>query len=130
IAVAFGGEVVRAPLPQHGKPSQVHHDGSALFVGIPTPFTAMRYHSLCVRDGALPEELRATAYSEDGVLMALEHRVHPVWGVQFHPESVGTPEGRQLLSNFLTLGQHWWANPPPPVPSPSAAPSFPPAPKG
>jgi len=101
IASAFGGSVVRAPEPRHGKSSAVHHDGSALFAGLPSPFEAGRYHSLVVEEAALPPELTVTARTEDGVVMALSHRERPVYGVQFHPESVLTPLGERLLANFV-----------------------------
>ena len=102
IGVAFGGEVVRAPELMHGKVSSVGHDGKGVFKGISQPFTAARYHSLIVA-GPLPEELEATAHAEDGTLMGLRHRTLPIHGVQFHPESVLTAEGHQLLRNFLEL---------------------------
>jgi len=101
IAVHHGADVVRAPAPRHGKSSAVAHDGSGLFRGLSTPFAAGRYHSLAVREEGLPRELAVTARSEDGVVMALAHRSKPVYGVQFHPESVLTPEGERLLANFL-----------------------------
>jgi len=101
IAAHHGGAVVRAPVPRHGKSSSVVHDGSALFRELPTPFSAGRYHSLAVQEDGLPPELAVTAHSEDGVVMALAHRSKPVYGVQFHPESVLTPEGERLLANFL-----------------------------
>jgi anthranilate synthase/aminodeoxychorismate synthase-like glutamine amidotransferase len=101
IASAFGGAVVRAPEPRHGKSSAVRHDGSPLFAGVPSPFEAGRYHSLVVDEAALPPELAVTARTEDGVVMALAHRDRPVYGVQFHPESVLTPLGERLLANFF-----------------------------
>ncbi len=101
IAAFHGGSVVRAPAPRHGKSSAVEHDGSPLFRGMASPFSAGRYHSLAVREEGLPDELQVTARSEDGVVMALAHRSRPVFGVQFHPESVLTPEGERLLANFL-----------------------------
>jgi anthranilate synthase/aminodeoxychorismate synthase-like glutamine amidotransferase len=101
IAAHHGGSVVRAPVPRHGKSSSVAHDGSGLFRGLPTPFSAGRYHSLAVKEDGLPDELAVTARSEDGVVMALAHRSKPVWGVQFHPESVLTSDGERLLANFL-----------------------------
>jgi anthranilate synthase/aminodeoxychorismate synthase-like glutamine amidotransferase len=101
IAALHGGRVVRAPEPRHGKSSPVTHDGSLLFAGIASPFEAGRYHSLVVREEDLPAELTVTARSDDGVVMALAHRTKPVFGVQFHPESVLTPEGSRLLANFL-----------------------------
>jgi anthranilate synthase component II len=101
IAAFHGGSVVRAPAPRHGKSSPVTHDGSALFGGMSSPFEAGRYHSLVVREEGLPGELSVTAISDDGLVMALAHRAKPVFGVQFHPESVLTPEGERLLANFL-----------------------------
>jgi anthranilate synthase/aminodeoxychorismate synthase-like glutamine amidotransferase len=101
IAAAFGGSVVRAPEPRHGKTSSVLHDGSAIFAGVPSPFDAGRYHSLVVEEASLPAELTVTARSEDGLVMALAHRERPVYGVQFHPESVLTPAGARLLANFV-----------------------------
>ena len=102
IGVAFGGEVVRAPQLMHGKTSTVVHDGKGVFRGVSQPFTAGRYHSLIVAD-PLPADLEAAAHTEDGVLMGVRHRHLPIHGVQFHPESVLTGEGRQLLKNFLEL---------------------------
>jgi anthranilate synthase/aminodeoxychorismate synthase-like glutamine amidotransferase len=101
IAAYHGGVVDRAPVPRHGKSSRVTHDGAGLFAGLPNPLEAGRYHSLAVREEGLPAELTVTARSEDGVVMALSHRSLPVFGVQFHPESVLTPEGENLLANFL-----------------------------
>jgi anthranilate synthase component 2 len=100
---AFGGCVVRAPQPMHGKTSRVYHDGRGILRGLPQPFEAMRYHSLAGDPDTLPECLEVTAWTADGVLMAVQHRDYPIDGVQFHPESIGTPFGKQLLSNFLRL---------------------------
>ena len=101
---AFHGAVVeRAPAPRHGKSSPVRHDGTGLFEGLPSPFPAGRYHSLIVREDSLPGELAVTARTEDGLVMGLAHRSRPVFGVQFHPESVLTPEGERLLANFLAM---------------------------
>jgi anthranilate synthase component II len=105
IAAAFGGAIVRAPRLMHGRSSPVYHDGSGLFAGLPRPFEAGRYHSLVVDPAALPAELMPLAHSGDGDLMALRHRQHLLFGVQFHPESVLTPAGGQLLRNFLGLGR-------------------------
>jgi para-aminobenzoate synthetase len=102
ICTAFGGRVERAPEAVHGRASAVIHDGSPLFAGIPREFQAVRYHSLCV-DRTLPGELEPTAWTSDGVLMALAHRTRPLWGVQFHPESIATEHGRRLLANFRDL---------------------------
>jgi len=101
LAALHGGEVVRAPAPRHGKSSRITHDGTGLFAGVASPFEAARYHSLIVREEGLPEDLIVTARSEDGLVMALAHRSKPVFGVQFHPESVLTPEGEKILANFL-----------------------------
>jgi anthranilate synthase/aminodeoxychorismate synthase-like glutamine amidotransferase len=103
ISVAFGGRVVRAPWPMHGKTSLIHHDGSDLFQGMPTPFEAMRYHSLIVDRETLPSCLVELAHTEENVIMALRHRELPIFGVQFHPESIGTSSGRRLIENFLLL---------------------------
>ena len=101
IAAAFGGRVVRAPELLHGKTSDVHHDGSGVLAGLPDPFTATRYHSLAVDDASLPAVLEVTARTPGGVVMALRHRVHDLEGVQFHPESVLTQGGHQLLATWL-----------------------------
>ena len=103
IGHAFGGKVVRAPQLMHGKTSLIHHDGSGVFKGLSNPFTATRYHSLIVARDGLPDCLRVTAWVEDGTIMGLEHRELPLWGVQFHPESILTVEGKRLLENFLDL---------------------------
>ena len=100
---AFGGRVVRAPRLMHGKTSAIHHDGRSLFRGLPQPFTATRYHSLVVDRDSVPECLEVSAWTEDGVVMGLRHRQHPVEGVQFHPESILTAAGKDLLRNFLRL---------------------------
>ncbi|MDH6543549.1 aminodeoxychorismate synthase component I [Streptomyces sp. SPB4] len=102
LAVWAGGEVVPAPVPVHGEVARVRHDGDELFAGIPEEFGAVRYHSLCVAQ-PLPSDLQATAWSEDGVVMALRHRLMPRWGVQFHPESIETEYGRRMLANFRDL---------------------------
>jgi anthranilate synthase component 2 len=102
IGLAFGGTVVRAPLPVHGKTSAIEHDGLGIFAGVASPFEAARYHSLMVSSDGWPPELVASARTrEDGVVMGLRHRVWPVHGVQFHPESILTGPGRQILRNFL-----------------------------
>ena len=103
IAEAFGGRVVPAPSLVHGKASPVYHGGDGLFAGLPNPLEAGRYHSLAVDPASLPPDLVPTAHSADGVIMGLAHRVHPIVGVQFHPESVLTPEGVRLLRTFLRL---------------------------
>ena len=111
IATAFGGRVVRADRLMHGKAGPVAHDSAELFAGIPSPFPAMRYHSLIVERASLPAELVITAWSDDRPpgteIMALQHRALPIHGVQFHPESIGTGHGKALLENFLRLaGAH------------------------
>jgi anthranilate synthase/aminodeoxychorismate synthase-like glutamine amidotransferase len=106
LAAAHGGTVGRAPAPRHGKSSRVVHDGSPLFAGLANPFDAGRYHSLVVFEEGLPAELRVTARSDDGLVMAIAHRSLPVFGVQFHPESVLTPQGETLIDNFLRSGEH------------------------
>jgi len=104
IGMALGGEVIRAPQPVHGMLSLVKHDGSRLFEGVPNPFRAGRYHSLIVDEGTLPADLKVTARTqEEGLVMALEHHCWPLFGVQFHPESVLTFEGRRILSNFVGI---------------------------
>jgi anthranilate synthase/aminodeoxychorismate synthase-like glutamine amidotransferase len=103
IARAHGARVVRAPAPVHGKTSPVRHGGGGLYRGLPCPFPAMRYHSLAVDPGSLPGDLVADAWTPDGVIMGLRHRRHPVFGVQFHPESVATDAGQSLLRNFLRI---------------------------
>lgn len=100
---AMGGIVERAPAPMHGKVSEIHHDGSRLFAGIPDPFEATRYHSLTVRRDGLPASLKVTAWTTDGIVMGLEHVERPLFGVQFHPESIRTTHGKQILSNFLSI---------------------------
>jgi anthranilate synthase/aminodeoxychorismate synthase-like glutamine amidotransferase len=104
MGMACGGQVVRAPLPMHGKTSTVEHDGRGVFVGITAPFQASRYHSLVVAGDGWPQTLEVTARSqEDGLVMGLRHRTWPMHGVQFHPESILTNEGRRILRNFLEL---------------------------
>ena len=104
IGMAFGGAVVRANAPMHGKTSTITHDGQGVFAGIATPLTVARYHSLVVDRNEWPQELEITAQTEDdGTVMALRHRKHPIHGVQFHPESIMTREGQHLLRNFLKV---------------------------
>lgn len=103
IGQAFGGQVVRAKAPVHGRASRIHHSQSPLFHRIPTPYEVARYHSLIVERPSLPSCLKVTAWSDDDEIMALEHCEHPIYGVQFHPESVLTQFGYQLLANFLAL---------------------------
>jgi len=101
IAQAFGGRIVRASRVMHGKLSTIRHEGQGVFEGLPTPFTATRYHSLVAEPASLPACLEVTAETEDGVIMGFEHRELPVYGVQFHPESIETEHGHRLLGNFL-----------------------------
>jgi para-aminobenzoate synthetase component 2 len=103
IGAAFGGKIVRAPKLFHGKTSEIHHDGKSIFRNLAEPFTATRYHSLIVERKSLPRELTITAETADGIIMGLRHRRHKIEGVQFHPESVLTTSGKQLLQNFLSL---------------------------
>jgi anthranilate synthase component 2 len=101
---AFGGRVVRAPTLMHGKTSPIHHDGRTVFAGLPDPFTATRYHSLIVDRDSVPECLEISAWTVGGIVMGLRHRTLPLEGVQFHPESILTTSGKDLLRNFLRLG--------------------------
>ena len=100
---AFGGVIIHAPKLLHGKTSQIYHDGRTIFSGLDDPFTATRYHSLVVERDSLPDCLEVSAWTDDGVIMGLRHREHPTEGVQFHPESILTTEGKKLLKNFLAL---------------------------
>jgi para-aminobenzoate synthetase component 2 len=103
VGQAYGGTVVRASSLVHGKSSMIRHDGSGLFTGLPTPFEAGRYHSLVVERSSFPRCLEIIAESNDGEIMALRHREFPVYGVQFHPESILTPDGKNILARFLAL---------------------------
>ena len=103
IAEAFGGQVVHADRLMHGKTSEIHHDGSGVFAGLPNPFSATRYHSLIVAPETLPGELAVSAKTAEGEIMGLQHREFPLHGVQFHPESILTGQGKKLLANFLAL---------------------------
>jgi anthranilate synthase component II len=107
IGEAYGGEVVRAERVMHGKTSQVCHDGTGIFAGLPSPMEVMRYHSLIVERTSIPQSLEITAVSQNdpSEVHAVKHREHPVYGVQFHPESVMTPQGKALLGNFLELSR-------------------------
>ncbi len=100
---AFGGEVIRAKSLMHGKTSPIEHEGRSVFKGLPSPFTATRYHSLAVRRETVPDVLEITAWTADGEIMGLAHRTRPIHGVQFHPESIATEHGHDLLANFLDL---------------------------
>ncbi len=103
IGAAFGGEVIRAPKLMHGKTSEVEHDGKTVFTGIASPMTCTRYHSLIVSEKHLPGDLKVSARTADGTIMGLRHRKYPVEGVQFHPESVLTSDGKRLIKNFMEL---------------------------
>jgi para-aminobenzoate synthetase component 2 len=105
IGHTFGGEVVRADRLMHGKTSPIHHNGRDLFAGLPNPFTATRYHSLIIKRDTIPACLEITAETKpEGEIMGVRHKEYPIWGVQFHPESILTDHGKQLLANFLKLG--------------------------
>jgi anthranilate synthase component II len=101
VGSAFGAEVVNAPELMHGKTSMIHHDNQGIFAGLPNPFIATRYHSLVLREASLPPELKITARADDGVVMGLRHREYDIEGVQFHPESILTTVGKDLLANFI-----------------------------
>lgn len=107
IGAAYGGDVVRAPHPMHGKISTIEHKGEDIFAGIEGPFRATRYHSLIVERATLPKDLRITAQTKDGLIMALSHAHDPVYGVQFHPESIEFEYGSLMLNNFLTRAAAW-----------------------
>ncbi|WP_371346369.1 aminodeoxychorismate/anthranilate synthase component II [Ancylobacter sp. IITR112] len=111
IGQVFGGDVVRAPQPIHGKLSQISHTNDGVFRGINGPLKATRYHSLVVKRDTLPEALAVTAQTDDGLIMGLSHRTLPVHGVQFHPESIASEHGRTILKNFLDLARAWNAGP-------------------
>lgn len=101
IAQAFGGKVIRADLPMHGKISEIHHEQKGVFKGLPTPFNATRYHSLIVEKNSLPQELEVTAQTKDGTIMGISHKKLNIHGVQFHPESIASEHGHKLIENFL-----------------------------
>ncbi len=105
IGAAFGAEIVRAPQLMHGKTDEIFHDGEGLFAALPSPFTATRYHSLMIDEDTLPGELAVTARTSDNLIMAVQHRRKPIFGVQFHPESIATEHGHALLQNFLRACQ-------------------------
>jgi len=102
IGQALGGKVIRAPKVVHGKTSEIYHDGRTIYCDIKSPFTATRYHSLIVERGTLPDSLEVSAWTDDGIIMGVRHKSHNTEGVQFHPESILTVEGKQLLANFLS----------------------------
>jgi len=101
IGVAFGGKVIKAPTVMHGKVSEVYHNNSSIFSGLPNPFKATRYHSLIVDKNTLPDSLEVTAWTKDGIIMGLKHKEFPTFGVQFHPESIMTEFGKEILKNFI-----------------------------
>ena len=103
IGQAMGGHVIRAKALMHGKTSPILHEGQGMFAGLPSPFTATRYHSLAIERDTLPDALEVTAWTEDGEIMGLRHRTRPIHGVQFHPESIATEHGHDMLANFLNL---------------------------
>jgi anthranilate synthase component II len=105
IGQAFGGKVIRAPEPMHGKVSDITHTGTDILAGLPSPFRATRYHSLIVERHGLPDALVPTAWTADGLIMAMHHRTLPIWGVQFHPESIASEHGHTILANFLALAR-------------------------
>ncbi len=105
IGQAFGGQVIRAPKPMHGKVSSITHTGTDILAGLPSPFSATRYHSLIVERDTLPDTLVSTAWTDDGIIMAMHHRTMPIYGVQFHPESIASEHGHQILANFLALAR-------------------------
>lgn len=105
IGQVFGGDVVRAAVPMHGKVSAVRHDGTGVFAGLPSPFQATRYHSLVVDAATMPDALVPDAWTEDGTVMGLRHRSLPVFGVQFHPESIASEHGHDILANFLAIAR-------------------------
>jgi anthranilate synthase component 2 len=107
IGQAFGGDVVRAPTPVHGKLSDIRHEGQSVFRGINGPFKATRYHSLVVKRETMPDDLQVTAETDDGLVMGLSHRTLPLHGVQFHPESIASEHGHLILKNFLDLAAAW-----------------------
>lgn len=107
IGQAFGGEIVRAPLPMHGKVSVIHHGGDSIFRGINGPLSATRYHSLILKRDSCPADLEVTAETSDGLIMALAHRHQPTYGVQFHPESILSEHGATVMKNFLDLADQW-----------------------
>ncbi|MCP1227376.1 anthranilate synthase component II [Acetobacter fabarum] len=109
IGQVFGAQVVRSPTPMHGKISPVFHNGTNVFEGLPSPFNATRYHSLTLEPSSIPDDLEVTAWTADGVIMGVRHKQHPISGVQFHPESIASEHGHDLLRNFLTHARAWTA---------------------
>jgi len=105
IGQAFGGKIARAPMPMHGKTSAISHAGTDILAGLPSPFTATRYHSLIVERDSLPDVLVPTGWTEDGLVMAMHHRTLPIHGVQFHPESIASQHGHRILANFLAIAR-------------------------
>ena len=105
IGQAFGGDVIRAPEPMHGKVSAITHTGTDILAGLPSPFSATRYHSLIVDRATLPDALVPTAWTDDGIIMAMHHRTLPIFGVQFHPESIASEHGHEILANFLAIAR-------------------------
>lgn len=103
ITTSFGGEVIKAPSIMHGKTSEVFHDGTGIFAEVSNPCTVMRYHSLTAQPESFPKCLTVTGKTDDNIIMALQHNEFPIYGVQFHPESIGSPEGKQMIENFLSL---------------------------
>ena len=103
IGQVFGGDVIRAKTLMHGKTDQIHHNGAGVFEDVPSPFTATRYHSLAIERSSLPNTLEVTAWTEDGEIMGVQHKDRPMYGVQFHPESIATQYGHEMLANFLDL---------------------------
>ncbi len=105
IGQAFGAKIVKAKCLMHGKTSKIYHNEKGLFEGIPNPFNAVRYHSLVIDESTLPQDIEITARSDDGEIMAIEHKKYPIWGVQFHPESILTEYGMKILENFIHLAK-------------------------
>jgi anthranilate synthase component 2 len=110
IGQVFGAQVVRSPTPMHGKISPVFHNGTDVFEGLPSPFNATRYHSLTLEPSSIPDDLEVTAWTADGVVMGVRHKQYPISGVQFHPESIASEHGHDLLRNFLTHARVWTAS--------------------
>ncbi|MCP1230815.1 anthranilate synthase component II [Acetobacter indonesiensis] len=107
IGQVFGADVVRAPTPMHGKISPVFHNNTDVFSGLPSPFNATRYHSLTLEPSSIPDVLDVTAWTEDGIIMGVRHKHYPISGVQFHPESIASEYGHELIRNFLTQSRAW-----------------------